>query len=175
MAMGYSIVTWKSLKHTTVLCLLAVPTDHFNQPHQYCLWFLSSACASWNSKSSKNFYPTLPSTMQQIREECDKGSGPKKVISNTRSAHGRGVISALDSCELPRNEWIVAWDYRQLETFVHRVASLGSLRNLEDTFNQFICDVKCLHESAVVMSTTWRLNDLVRFCSPPRNFMVDPI
>ena len=57
-----------------------------------------------NSKSSKSFYLTLPSTMQRLREECERDSGPKKVVSV--SAQVGGVIAASDSCEIPLNEQV---------------------------------------------------------------------
>ena len=56
-----------------------------------------------NSKSGQSFYPTLPSTMQQIKEECSKGSGPKQAVSDVSARMG-GVISATDACEIPHNE-----------------------------------------------------------------------
>ena len=84
--------------------------DHNNQPHRYCLavYYLPSgfhlqAVPHGNSKTSKSLFPTLPSTMQQMKEECSKGSGPKQVICDVSSRVG-GVISATDSCAIPRNE-----------------------------------------------------------------------
>ena len=42
----------------------------------------------------------------------------------------------------------------------------------EDTSNQFIHDVKCLREHAVVVATARQLNDIMRFCAPPSNFSI---
>ena len=90
--------------------LITFATDHNNQPHQYCLavYYLPSgfhpqALPHGNSKSSKSFYPTLPSTMLKMKEGCEKGYGPKKVVSEV-SAQVGGFIAATDSCEIPRNE-----------------------------------------------------------------------
>ena len=55
-----------------------------------------------NSKSCKPFYPTLPSTMKKIKDECHT-SGPKQVIADVSACLG-GVMSATDACELPRDE-----------------------------------------------------------------------
>ena len=43
---------------------------------------------------------------------------------------------------------------------------------MEDKSNQFIHDVKCLREPAVIVSTERQLNDLVRFCTPANNFTI---
>lgn len=43
---------------------------------------------------------------------------------------------------------------------------------MEDKYNQFIRDVRCLREPAVVVSTERQLNDLVRFCTPANNFSI---
>ena len=41
--------------------------------------------------------------MRLMKEECSKGSGPKKVISDVSSQVG-GIVAATDSCEIPRDE-----------------------------------------------------------------------
>ena len=56
----------------------------------------------------------LPYPLQQIKDECSKGSGPKQAISDV-SARFRGVISATDSCEIPRNEQQVTKLKRQMK------------------------------------------------------------
>ena len=45
----------------------------------------------------------FPSTMEQMKEQCSKGFGPKKVASDVSTILG-GVLAATDSCEIPRNE-----------------------------------------------------------------------
>lgn len=166
--------------------IIFILSDHNNQPHQYCLavYYLPSdfhpqPVPHGNSKSSASFYPTLPSTMQQMREECKKGSGPKKVISQVSAGVG-GIVSASDSCEIPRNE-------QQVTKLKSRMKSsslpascapgdeLGIIMQqafMEDSSNIFVQDVKCLREPAIIVATERQLNDLVRFCTPSNHFSI---
>ena len=157
--------------------------DHNNQPHQYCLiayylpiGFSPKILPHGNSKSSQPFYPTLPSIMHQIKEECDKGSGPKKVISDVSAGVG-GIISAVDSCELPHNEQQVIKLKNRLKTSSNfgsndEFAVIMQEAFLEDKSNCFIRDIKCLREPAVVLATERQLNDLVRFCTCRDKFTI---
>ena len=52
--------------------------------------------------------------MAQMKEECSKGSGPKKVVSDVSTSLG-GVLAASDSCEIPLNEQKVAKLKQQLK------------------------------------------------------------
>ena len=134
-----------------------------------------------NSKSDrKPFYPTLPSTMEQMKEECSKGSGPKKVLSDI-SSHVGGVLAAPDSCEIPRNEQqVVKLKRRMKMSEVPRscydpsdeLAIVMHEALMESKSEQFIREVKCLHEPAVVVATERQLNDLLRFCTVPGNFSI---
>jgi len=65
--------------------------------------FTPSVQPHGNSKHGKAFFPTLPSTLSAIKEQCVSGKGPKEVVSKVSSAVG-GIKNALDACELPRNE-----------------------------------------------------------------------
>ena len=117
--------------------------------------------------------------MQQMKDECSKGSGPKKVISDVSSRVG-GVVSASDSCEIPRNEQQITKLKSRIKT--SSVPSVGAPSDelvvimqqafMEDKSNQFIRDIKCLREPAVIVSTERQLNDLVRFCTPTNNFSI---
>ena len=163
-------------------------TDHNNQPHQYCLvtyylptGFSPKMLPHGNSKTAKPFYPTLPSVMDEIKEECNRGSGPKKVIATVSAGVG-GVISATDACELPRDEQQVT----KLKSRMKSSSSTASGPGGKDVFSIimqqafleegkssfFIRDVKCLREPAVVVATERQLNDLVRFCTCPADFSV---
>ena len=117
--------------------------------------------------------------MQQMREECKKGSGPKKVISEVSAGVG-GIVSASDSCEIPRNEL-------QVTKLKSRIRSsslpascapgdeLGIVMQqafMEDSSNMFVRDVKCLREPAIIVATERQLNDLVRFCTPSNQFSI---
>ena len=119
----------------------------------------------YSKSDCKPFYPTLPSTMEQKKVECSKGSGPKKVVSDVSTRLG-GVLAASDSCEIPRNEQQVprsCYDPSdELAIVMHRAL-------MENKSEQFIRDVKCLRE---LVATERQLNDLVRFCTVPGNFSI---
>lgn len=89
--------------------------------------------------------------------------------------HVGGVVFATDSCEIPRNEQQVT----KLKSWTLPVAcsatdELGVMQQafMEGKFDQFIRDVRYLHEPAVVVSTERQLNDLVRFCTTASNLHV---
>ena len=132
-----------------------------------------------NSKSSKPFYPTLLSTVQRMKEECSKGYGPKRVLCDVSASVG-GILSATDSCELPRSEQQVSKMKSRMKSHSSNDDEFAILLQqalMEDKSNQFIRDVKCLREPAVVISVERQLNDLVRFCTVRGNFgimTVDP-
>ena len=105
-----------------------------------------------------------------------QGSGPKKVISDVSAGVG-GIISAVDSCELPRNEQQVIKLKNRLKTSSNfgsndEFAVIMQEAFLEDKSNCFIHDIKCLHEPAVVLATERQLNDLVRFCTCRDKFTI---
>ena len=112
--------------------------------------------------------------MQQMKEECSKGS--KKVVCDVSSRLG----GAEDSCEIPHNEQQVTKLKSRMKSSSLPVScattdELGIVMQqafMEDKSNQFIRDVRCLREPAVVVSTEWQLNDLVRFCTPANNFSI---
>ena len=118
--------------------------------------------------------------MLRMKEECEKGSGPKKVVSDV-SAQVGGLTAATDSCEIPRNEQQVSKLKVRMKSSAGTTNScapsdeLGIIMQqafMEDASNQFIREVKCLREPAVIVATERQLNDLVRFCTPPSNFSI---
>ena len=136
-----------------------------------------------NSKRGKAFFPTLPSTLSAIKEECVRGKGPKEVVSRVSSAVG-GIKNALDSCELPRNEQQVSYVKRQLKTTTSPISSVSPTDELSVVMHkaymedqQFIREVRTLREPAIVVATNVQLNDLDRFCCRQEKFgilTVDP-
>ena len=137
-----------------------------------------------NSKNSKAFFPTLPSTLSSIKEQCSSGKGPKEVVSSVSGAVG-GVRNALDACELPRNEQQVSYIKRKLRIAPSSSSSLVFVSDelsvvmqkayMED--KHFIREVRTLREPAVVVGTDRQLNDLERFCCKESKFgvlTVDP-
>ena len=128
-----------------------------------------------NSKSDRPFFPTLPSTMMKIKEECNV-YGPKKVVCDISSDLG-GIINASDSCELSRSEQQVSQAKRRLKKKQCAMEVGGNVSVddelsvvmhkafMEDESKQFIRDVKALREPAVVVACDYQLNDLVHFCT----------
>ena len=43
---------------------------------------------------------------------------------------------------------------------------------MKSKLEQFIQEVKCLHETAVVFATERQLNDFLQFCTVPGNFSI---
>ena len=149
-------------------------------PHRYCLavyyiphGFYPQPVPHGNSKSSTSFYLTLPSTMQQMRDQCIQGSGQKQVVSVVTASVG-GIVSASDSCAIPRNEQQVTKMKSRMKASSLPVScapgdELGIIMQqvfMEDSSNIFVRDVKCLREPAIIVATERQLNDLVRFCTP---------
>jgi hypothetical protein len=136
-----------------------------------------------NSKHSKAFFSTLPSTLSAIKEQCVSGKGPKEVVSMISSAVG-GVKNALDACELPRNEQQVSYVKRQLKAATCPLPSVSATDELSVVMHkaymedqQFIREVRTLREPAIVVATDIQLNDLDRFCCRQEKFgilTVDP-
>ena len=115
-----------------------------------------------------------------MKEECFKGSGPKKFVSDVSIRLG-GVLAASDSCEIPRNEEQVSKLKKRLKSSELPGSSRDESDELaivmhealmEDKSEQFIREVKCLREPAVIVATERQLNDLVRFCTIPGNFSI---
>lgn len=158
-------------------------TDSNNQPHRYCLvvyylpeGFKPQILPHGNSKSTKPFYPTLPSTIQKMKEESVKGIGPKKIVSNVSASVG-GIMSANDSCELPRGEQQASKIKSRMKLSSSPISNdefavVLHKASMEDKSGQFIREVKCLREPSIVVATERQLNDIVRFCTVPNNFSV---
>ena len=85
--------------------------------------------------------------MQQMKEECSKGLGPKQVICDVSSRVG-GIISATDSCAIPRSELQVTKLKSRMKSSLPVSCGandeLGVIMQqafMEDKCNQFIRDV----------------------------------
>lgn len=168
-------------------------SDVSNKPHQYCLAvyylppnFEPKAVPHGNSKTERPFFPTLPSTMEKIKQECT-ASGPKQVVSSVSNCVG-GVMNATDPCELPRDEQQVSKLKQRVKFKCTAGAATGTYRSdefavvmqkafMEDESKLFIRDVKTIREPAIIVAQDRQLNDLVRFCSNAEEFgimTVDP-
>lgn len=119
-----------------------------------------------NSKKGKAYFPTLPSTLSAIKEQCSSGKGPKEVVSSVSGAVG-GVRNALDACELPRNKQQVSYMKRKLKIVPYSSLSVPVSDELSVVLQKafmedkcFIREVRTLREPAIVVATDRQLNDL---------------
>ena len=85
------------------------PTDGTGNPHHLCLisyripkGFKPKVGSHGNDKTSKPFFPTLPSTKLKIRSQS-KECGPKQILGVVSKWLG-GVQNASSPCDLSRNE-----------------------------------------------------------------------
>lgn len=99
--------------HIYLLCIYRLYfllfLDKSYNPHPLCLvvyymppGFSPVVVSHGNSKSMEPYFPTLPSTSEDIKRKC-AGCGPKEVISSIDSCVG-GIVHASYPGELPRNE-----------------------------------------------------------------------
>ena len=119
--------------------------------------------------------------MATLKDQCACGSGPKDAVATVSAVVG-GVVSAIDACELPRNEQQVSYLKQRQKKISFPSASANDELSvvmhkafLED--NCFIREVRTLHEPAIVVALDRQLNDMVRFCTTKENFgvlTVDP-
>ena len=135
-----------------------------------------------NSKSSKPYYPTLPSTLTAITTSSAKG--PKEILSDVSSQVG-GVLAATDPCSLPRNEQQIVDAKRRQKKIVSYgntsgVDELGVVMQtayMEDEGNCFIREMRVLREPAIVLALDRQMNDLTNFCTSDIKFgimTIDP-
>ena len=89
--------------------LVCFASDASNRPHRLCLvvyhfppGFVPKLSGHGNSKDKKPFYPTWPSTMGRIKDECFR-QGPKATVECLSSDVG-GVVGATAPGQLPRSE-----------------------------------------------------------------------
>lgn len=85
--------------------------------HKYCLAvyympsnFIPTILSHGNAKSSKPFYPTIPSTVERIKQESTS-IGPKETVAVVSCKVG-GILDASCPGALPRSEQQVS-DYKR--------------------------------------------------------------
>ena len=165
--------------------------DADNRPHHLCLvvyhfppGFAPKIASHGNSRDKKPFYPTWPSTMDEIKKRCVK-HGPKETVEHLSSAVG-GVLSASASGELPRNEKQVTNLRQQAKLKGHACGPSGEVDELfvvmqraysEDPGSKFIRSIRAAPDPAIVLAEDHQIADLVRFCTSSTEFgilTVDP-
>ena len=150
-------------------------TDSAGNPHQYCLacyripdGFEPTIVSHGNSKTRRPFYPTLPSTMEQVRRNV-QSIGPKETLAIVSAAAG-GITGACRPGELPRDEKQVS-NIRQSLTAAKRMSALPGdpvdvlfvlmqQAKLGDSRGLFIHELKAAPEPAIkwleiINSRTW--------------------
>ena len=83
--------------------LPTIPTTCYHIPPE----IIPEIKSHGNSKSNQPFFPTWPSTKQLIKQESEHG-GPKEMVAKV-SAQVGGILKAMCSGQLPRNEWQVMY------------------------------------------------------------------
>lgn len=126
------------------------------------------------------YFPTLPSTSEDIKKKCMSYS-PKEVVSSIDNSAG-GIIDATYPGQLPRNEQQVSNFKRRVPISTGQKLSDHSESNelysimlqahLEDRNKSFIRDVKAYPEPAIVLATEQQLLDLERFCCDSTDFCI---
>ena len=117
----YVIMICKMHVYAWIDCLLpCVFTDFSGNPHHLCLivyhipnGFKPVVKSHGNTKISKPYFPTWPSTMKMLKEEIGE-SGPKAVVSSVSAKVG-GVVGAVAPGQLPRGEMQVSNVKRSLK------------------------------------------------------------
>ena len=155
--------------------------DSSGDPHHLCLLsyripagFQPVVTPHGNSKSSAPFYPTFPSTRQQILEQCSF-QGPKNVLRMVSDKIG-GITTAKSPCELPRNERQVM--YTRGKSSGHcanegdEIFAIMQSAKLEDEGGKFVRETRPSPEPAFVVARDRQLDDLVRFCTIPEKFSI---
>ena len=158
-------------------------TDATNNPHHLCLLvyrlpqgFVPSITPPGNSREKSPFYPTWPSTMEQIKQES-LVKGPR-AADERLSLKAGGLLGATASGEMPRNE-------KQISNAKRRsgVAGVGDSAADElfvvmqrayaqDTMKKFIHDIRTAQEPAIVLASDQQISDLLCFCTSSFEFAV---
>ena len=143
-------------------------------PHPLCMivyripeGFVPQIMSHGNSKNETPFYPTLPSTMSKIKNECVT-RGPKKVIKEVSMFVG-GVMAASDPGKLPRNEKQIQNMQRKcsIPSPDDHMYSIMQEAHTHDPSRSFVRDIKTAPEPAIILAINQQLDDIVRFCTSP--------
>ena len=157
--------------------------DKSYNPHPFCMvtyhippGFTPTIVSHGNSKSSKSFFPTLPSTSADIKEKCSH-SGPKQVVADLDSSVG-GLVGASYPGQLARSEQQITYYKRHAAGMSSSSSEANDLYSImlqaqmEDKGAKFIRDVKTYPEPAIVVATEQQLFDVQRFCCNPKRFSI---
>ena len=139
-------------------------------PHPLCLivypipeGFLPQIKSHGNSKSEMPFYPTLPTTMIKIKNECVT-RGPKEVMKKVSMRVG-GVM--VEPGKIPRNEKQIQNMRRKcgIQSSEDHMYSIMLEAHTQDPSHCFVRDIKTAPEPAIILATNQQLDDIERFCT----------
>ena len=137
--------------------------------------FIPKILAHGNSKTDK---PTWPSTLQQIKEECVVGTGPKSIVHAISSRVG-GIEGAEAPGQLPHNEMQVTKQKRKVKNTLSSInATADELFTImqqahkQDPSHKFVRDIKTSPEPAIVLASDQQFADLVRFATSSDDFCI---
>ena len=146
--------------------------DEQGNPHHLCMltYYIPAKFEPYvrphgNSKSTKPFHPTWPSTIEMIKKE-GAHAGPKEVVSSLSHNVG-GVMGAVAPGQLPRDEMQVSNAKRHLQFSEKGGVSDELLIVMQKAkADPIVRDVKTSPDPAIVVCTDSQLSDLERFCAP---------
>ena len=179
--MGNVCVLTVAVIHCLCVYVYVYCADEFYNPHPFCMVayylpsnFTPTIVSHGNSKYSKSFFPTLPSTSACIKEKCSH-SGPKQVIADLDCLSG-GLVDASYPGQLARSEQQVTY-YKRRSTSsgsseANDLYSIMLQAQMEEKGKKFIRDVKTYPEPAIVVATEQQLFDVERFCCNPEMFSI---
>ena len=138
--------------------------------------------AKLSIKEIKPFHPTLPSTIDKIKEKCGS-KGPQEIL-NLLSYDVGGICGSTEPGQLPRH-------VKQIRNFksntkkclsnttvaADHIFSIMQEAYTQDPGNAFIRDIKTAPDPAIILANDRQLKDLIRFCTSPSHFgilTVDP-
>ena len=158
----------------TVIYIAMVPcfiADASYNPHHLALivyyfpsGILPLAQKHGNAKEDIPFFPTLASTRDLVKMEC-QDSGPKQVLHNVSSRIG-GLLSSSCPGELPRNERQIKYEKKVKVPGCNPADELYSIMfKARQELITFVRDIKVLPEPAIILALDYQLDDLVRFAT----------
>ena len=131
-----------------------------------------------NSKSSKPFVRTTPSTLQKLKECRRANQLPKQAVSAVTKEKG-GIVNARTIGDIPRNRRQVYNIKRNQGEDGDALLSVMAMckQSMDKDEEPFVRIVTSAPEPMCVMCTDYQLNDIQRFCTDPACFVplsVDP-
>lgn len=130
-----------------------------------------------NSKSSKPFIRTSPSTLQKLKECCELNPVPKVVVSTVTKEKG-GIVEAKAIGDIPRNRrQVYNIKGNKSEENDALLSVMVMCKQCSGKEEPFVRIVTSAPEPMCVLCTDSQLNDIERFCTNPDEFCplsVDP-